>query len=245
MGTTSDLHTSHDSEHIGQRYQHVLDTIDRAACTVHRDPATVRLIVVTKTVSLTRMGHVLHFGAQHFGESRLQEALPKVAALEHHLPPVSWHFIGRLQRRKVKSVVNRFDMIHSVDSMELAEEIDRRACECGIPQKVLLEINQGLEPNKGGFSPESLQDILPQLDVMEFLQVEGLMTIPPYSERQEDARPFFSQLRKMAEHSGKHTWKRIRMRELSMGMSQDYAIAVQEGATMVRVGTEIFGTRHG
>ncbi len=242
--TTSDRKISKDVEKIGERYRQVRDVIDRVASTVGRDPTTVRLIVATKTVSLPSIESVLHQGARELGESRLQEALPKISALNHFLPPISWHFIGRLQRRKVKSVVSRFDLIHSVDSLELADEIDRRAREIGSPQKVLLEINQGLEPKKGGFAPDSILEALPHLDSLTHLQIEGLMSIPPYSDCREDARPFFSQLRQLAEQAGAGPWKRIQLRELSMGMSQDYDIAVQEGATMVRVGTKIFGTRH-
>jgi hypothetical protein len=174
------------------------------------------------------------------GESRLQEALPKIEALRGE--SVHWHFIGRLQRRKVRSVVGLFDLIHSVDSLELAQEIDRRAEQSGHRQAVLLEVNIADEATKAGFRPDELIALLPELSRLSHMVVKGLMTIPPPTMDAEGARPYFRRLREMARRLGQGV-PGLSMDELSMGMSNDYVVAVEEGATLVRVGTAIFGTR--
>ena len=181
-------------------------------------------------------------GIRHVGENRLQEALPKIEALDRD--DVIWHFIGRLQRRKVKSVVGRFETIHSVDSLALAEEIGRRAQEAGLRQRILLEVNLGGEASKGGFESGALLAALPALNGLLSLDIRGLMTIPPPSTLAEDARPYFRRLRELAQMLTAQGCANINMQELSMGMSHDYQVAVEEGATWVRVGTAIFGARH-
>lgn len=206
---------------------------------------SVRLIVVAKTVGVGRIAEAIEGGARVIGENRVQEALPKILSFSHCGKSLAWHFIGQLQRRKVKKILGLFHVIHSVDSIELAQEIDQRAAERGLTQKILLEVNQGAEKNKGGFSQEALDAALPVLDSLPHLDVCGLMTIPPQSPDPEGARPFFRRLRELAGRLTHHSWKRVRMTELSMGMSGDYEVAVEEGATMVRVGTAIFGERHG
>ncbi len=178
------------------------------------------------------------------GESRLQEAIPKMDAIGAR-EGLAWHFIGRLQRRKVRSVVGRFEMIHSVESVDLASEIDRRAGEQGSCQPVLLEVNLGGETTKAGFSPDVLTESVVVLDRMPNLAVKGLMAIPPLAGEVESRRQFFRRLREHAERLARMGLSRVRMDELSMGMSQDFEIAVEEGATLVRVGTAIFGPRPG
>jgi PLP dependent protein len=158
--------------------------------------------------------------------------------------PVRWHFIGHLQRRKARSVIGVFDLVHSVDSMDLAEEINKRAGEAALCQDVLLEVNLAHEPTKSGFRPEDLFGLVPALGAMPCLRVKGLMTIPPPTPKAEEARPYFSRLRKMAERIAALRLPSITMDELSMGMSNDYEVAIEEGATLVRVGTAIFGARH-
>ena len=167
--------------------------------------------------------------------------MPKIETLGHD--GIVWHFIGTLQRRKVKAVVGRFETIHSVDSLTLAEEIDRRAQEAGLRQRILLEVNLGGEASKGGFQPEDLLAVLPALNSLPALDIRGLMTIPPRSSTAERARPFFRELRELAQTLTEQGCANINMEELSMGMSQDYQVAVEEGATYVRVGTAIFGAR--
>ncbi len=214
-----------------------------AAERVGREPRSVRLIVATKGVSVDRIAEAVEAGARWIGENRLQEALPKIEALHAVRSDLSWHFIGRLQRRKVRAVVGTFDMIHSVDSLELAAEIDRRAHLAGLMQKVLLEVNLAAEPTKAGFQPSQLADALPRLDTLGSIEILGLMAIPPFSRDAEAARPHFRSLRELAQSLARLALQRVRFQELSMGMSQDYEIAVEEGATMVRIGTAIFGAR--
>jgi pyridoxal phosphate enzyme (YggS family) len=157
---------------------------------------------------------------------------------------VRWHFIGHLQRRKAKFVIGVFDLVHSVDSMELAQEIDRRAGDAGVHQDVLLEINVANEPTKVGFHREDVVGLVPVLGRLQHLRIRGLMTIPPPTQDAELARPYFAELRRMAARIAELAVPSITMDHLSMGMSHDYEIAIEEGATLVRVGTAIFGARH-
>lgn len=181
-------------------------------------------------------------GVKIFGENRLQEAQQKMADIGSK-PDLSWHFIGRVQRRKIKVIIGQFDLIHSVEGVEQANEIDRRAQLAGVQQAILLEVNVGSEPSKGGFSGSNLMKALPALDRLRHLTVKGLMTLPPLTNEAEAARPYFRELRRLAGDIKQSSWDRIRMDELSMGMSQDYPIAIEEGATLVRIGTAIFGQR--
>lgn len=227
---------------IPQNVLSVRDTIWRAAIRGGRDPDTIRLIAATKSVTVERMREAVSAGVAHLGENRLQEALPKIGALKGL--PITWHFIGRLQRRKVKDVLGRFTLIHSVDTVALAQEIDRRAGQAGIKQPVLVEVNLGGEVSKGGVLLRDLDRLIQEMDGMPNLSVQGLMTIPPFAGEAEAARPFFRQLRELASRLSHMNLRAIHMKELSMGMSTDYEVAVEEGATFVRVGTAIFGSRH-
>jgi len=178
-----------------------------------------------------------------FGENRLQEAQQKMEVIGSK-PHLSWHFIGRIQRRKIKAIIGHFELIHSVEDVEQAQEIDRRAQLDGVRQAVLLEVNVGSESSKGGFSQPDLIKALPALDRLSHLAVRGLMAIPPLEREAEAARPYFRELRHLADRIRQFSYTRIRMDELSMGMSQDYPIAVEEGATLLRIGTAIFGQRN-
>lgn len=230
-----------DAEQIAVRVAAIRETIAAAARRVRRDPTTVRLLAATKTVPVQRLESALACGVTLFGENRVQEALPKLDALGS--ARIEWHFIGRLQRRKVKLVVGRFALIHSVESLELAEEIHKRGEQTGIRQPVLLEINVGDEASKGGFSPDAAIQALPVLARLSNLEVRGLMTIPPPNEDPERTRPFFRRLRELAADCHQRWIGTMAFEELSMGMSHDFAVAVEEGATIVRIGTEIFGAR--
>ena len=226
---------------IAGRVRAVFDEIQRAAVRAGRAPESVRLLAAAKTVTVERLREAVDAGVRHLGENRLQEALQKIEALDRE--GVVWHFIGTLQRRKVKSVVGRFETIHSVDSLALAEEINRQAKAIGMRQRVLLEVNLGGESSKGGFAPPELAAALPALSAFEQLDIRGLMAIPPPMPTAEDARPYFRELRQLAQALTAQGCRNINMQELSMGMSHDYAVAIEEGATYVRVGTAIFGAR--
>jgi len=228
------------SRSIGDNVQTVYERLRQAALAVRRRADSVRLVAATKSISVEAIREGLAAGLTILGENRLQEALPKIEALRGE--PVRWHFIGRLQRRKVRSVVGLFDLIHSVDSFELAREIDQRAKRAGQRQAVLLEVNIGDEATKAGFRPDDLHSHLAELSRLSYMVVKGLMTIPPPTSDPEQARPYFRRLRDLAQELGQHA-PGLSMEELSMGMSNDYVVAVEEGATLVRVGTAIFGSR--
>lgn len=228
-----------ESDAIARNVRTVLANIRQAALRAGRDPESVRLIAATKSVPPDLVRSAVAAGVRILGENRLQEALPKIEAIGSR-EGVAWHFIGRLQRRKVKAVVGRFQVIHSVDGLDLAEEINRRAAEAGLVQAVLIEVNVGGEATKGGLAPASVAGTVAAMQAFPNLSVQGLMAVPPLATDPEAARPHFRRLRELAAslaHQG--------VKELSMGMSQDYAVAVEEGATMVRVGTAIFGARRG
>lgn len=229
-------------EPIAQRVHTVLSTIRTTAEACGRRPDSVRLVAATKTVTVDRIRAGIGAGLSILGENRVQEALPKVAALAQE--PIRWHFIGQLQRRKVRSVVGLFELIHSVDSLELAQEIDRRAGEAGCLQNVLLEVNIGGEPTKAGFDPDVLVSMAQKMASLAHIRIKGLMTIPPQVEEAESVRGYFARLRKLAESIAALKISGVNMDELSMGMSGDYGVAIQEGATLVRVGSALFGERY-
>ncbi|HWN19562.1 MAG TPA: YggS family pyridoxal phosphate-dependent enzyme [Gemmatimonadales bacterium] len=198
---------------------------------------TVRIVGVTKTHGPEAVQAAVSAGLQDVGENRVQEALQKqqsLAALS-----VDWHLIGTLQRNKARNAVGRFALIHSVDRLDLAAELDRRSVE-GTRQRVLVQVNCSAEAQKGGVSPESLPGLLDQLQTLNRLEVQGLMTMSALTDDPAEQRRSFRllrELREAAERSGH------RLPDLSMGMSGDYAIAVEEGATMIRLGTVLFGER--
>ncbi len=229
-------------EAIGNRVQSVLAKIQSAEEKARRPAGTVRLVAATKTVTVEHIAEAVRAGLSILGENRVQEALPKIAALTQ--APVHWHFIGQLQRRKVRSVIGFFDLIQSVDSLDLAQEIDRRAGEAGRQQSVLLEVNIGREPTKAGFQPDDVVRSIPMLAQLSHTCIKGLMTIPPPTADPDSARPYFRQLHDLARRIAALDLPTVRMDELSMGMSNDYEVAIEEGATLVRVGTAIFGARH-
>jgi pyridoxal phosphate enzyme (YggS family) len=206
--------------------------IARACARAGRAPADVLLVAVSKTVDVERIRAAVAAGVPALGENRVQEARDKVAALGH---PVPWHLIGHLQTNKARDAVRCFDVIQSLDREELARELDRRARAEGRTLDVLVQVNVGGEPQKGGVAPEALKPLLDAVAGLSALRVRGLMAIPPAAPRPEDARPWFQRLRALREAAG--------LEHLSMGMSADFEVAIEEGATIVRVGTAIFGPR--
>jgi pyridoxal phosphate enzyme (YggS family) len=212
----------------------VRERIIAAAERSGRDPGRITLVVVTKGVTGDCIRRAVAAGATVLGENRVQEALPKIEAVGGS---VHWHLIGHLQRNKVKPSVGIFEMIHSVDSLDLAHEIDRRAGQAGIRQKVMIQVNEAREHSKHGVLPEGLDALVRQTSALSHLSLEGLMTIPPPSNDPEESRPFF---RRLADAAEKLRQAGMPVCELSMGMSNDFEVAIEEGATMIRVGTAIF-----
>jgi PLP dependent protein len=219
---------------IKANLEQVQAQVERACRKAGRDPAGVLLIAVSKTVEVERIRAAVAAGVAALGENRVQEARDKVAALGH---PVPWHLIGSLQTNKAKDAVQLFDWVHSVDRLELARELDKRAHAAGKTVRGLLQVNLGDEPQKGGAASGEVKQLLDDMRGLGNLKIRGLMAIPPMVPDAEAARPYFRRLRELREATG--------LEHLSMGMSADYEIAIEEGATMVRVGTAIFGPRHG
>ena len=215
----------------------VMERIERAARRAGRDPAEIRLVAVSKTVESARIREAVEAGVEILGENYVQEAKKKIEEIGH---PVAWHFIGHLQSNKAKYAVHLFDMIHSVDSMALAEELNRRAGQVNRNVKVMVEVNISGEATKFGTDEGRVMEIAKGITGLKHLSLEGLMTMPPYFDSAELSRPYFVELRRLRE---KLLREGTPVRELSMGMSTDFEVAIEEGATYVRVGTAIFGPR--
>ena len=207
-----------------------------------RCPSEVKLIAVSKGVGAEAVKNAVENGIRDLGENRVQEAQNKISFIKACLPDsrVKWHLIGHLQKNKAKIAVKLFDMIHSVDSLELAVLIDKNAAEIGKKQKILLQVKLSYEESKHGILKENIGEVLGEMRHLSNLNVEGLMTIPPYFNDPEKARPFFRELRELKD---KAVQAGFSLSELSMGMSNDFEVAIEEGATIVRVGTAIFGER--
>lgn len=197
-----------------------------------RAPEAILLVGVSKLVDAERIRCAVAAGLPALGENRVQEAKEKIERLGR---PVPWHFVGQLQTNKAKDAVRLFDLIHSADRLELGRELDRRARAAGKVVNVLVQVNLAGEATKGGFSPEELKGALEALAELPGLSVRGLMTIPPPVEEAEQSRGWFRRLRELRDEAG--------LEHLSMGMSDDFEVAVEEGATIVRIGTAIFGPR--
>lgn len=205
-------------------------------------PPGVRLIAVTKQVSVDAMREAYAAGVRDFAESRIQEAEAKIAQLGD-LPDLNWHLIGHLQSNKAKKALEQFQWIHSCDSLNLAQRLNRLAAELSLRPKVCLQVKVVPDPNKYGWTvPELLAD-LPELNRCDALQIQGLMTILPLGLSQQESRVVFERTRELAEKIRQQNWSNLKMHELSMGMSDDYPLAVQAGATLVRLGRIIFGER--
>jgi len=215
----------------------VMEKIEKAARKVGRDPKEIKLVAVSKTVEAARIKEAIEAGATILGENYVQEAQKKIEEIGH---PVSWHFIGHLQSNKAKYAIRLFDMIHSLDSIPLADELNRRAEQAERVIKVMVEVNLSKEATKFGTDEETVLNLAKKIHRLNHLYLEGLMTMPPYFDSPEMSRPYYIALRELKERMVKEG---IPMKELSMGMSNDFEIAIEEGATYVRVGTAIFGAR--
>ena len=207
-------------------------------------PANVRLIAVTKQVSVEAMREAYAAGIRDFGENRIQEALPKQEQLQD-LPDICWHFIGHLQINKAKKAIEHFEWIHSVDSLKIAQRLDRLAAKLPKQPQVCLQVKVLPDPNKYGWDISELLAALPELDRCNHLKIRGLMTILPLGLSESEMLAAFEATRSLAEKIKQQNWSNLSLEELSMGMSADYLLAVKAGATMIRLGRIIFGERHG
>jgi hypothetical protein len=218
----------------------VKERIERAARRASRDPGKIRLVAVSKTVEAERVLQAIEAGVKILGENYVQEAQKKIDALGHE---VAWHFIGHLQTNKAKVATRLFDLIHTVDRVSLAQELNRQALQQGKVLPVLLQVNLSGETTKFGARDIEIFQMAEKLSAMEGISVQGLMTMPPYFDDPQSSRPYFIELRRLSEKLAAQNIPGIVMGELSMGMSNDFEVAIEEGATLVRVGTAIFGPR--
>ena len=225
---------------LKKRLENVKDRIIQAALRCNRDPESIHLVAVTKTIPANRVREAIEVGAAILGESYVQEARNKFNVLGNY--PVSWHFIGHLQSNKAKYAVRLFDLIHSVDTLKLARELNKQANKVNKIQDVLIQINISEEPSKSGSDIENAVNLIKNIVLFENLYIKGLMAMPPFFNDPEKSRPYFIALRNLRDQIQKD-FPGVVLDELSMGMTDDFEVAIEEGATLVRIGTAIFGER--
>ncbi len=226
---------------LKQRLENIKERIRKAAESCKRDPDSIRLVVVSKTFPAETVKVAIEAGASILGENYVQEAREKFDALVHYA--VSWHFVGHLQSNKAKYAVRLFDLIHSVDSLKLARALDREAKKVDKIQPILVQVNISGEDTKSGLAAEETPGLISEISHLENLSVQGLMTMPPYFYQPEKVRPYFAALRNLRDRIKEQSLPNVSLEELSMGMTGDFEVAIEEGATLVRIGTAIFGER--
>ena len=224
-----------------EKIAHIRERIRQAAISCGRDPEAIRLVAVTKTVLQEHIRQAIDAGLRIFGESYIQEAVTKIDTIADK--EVSWHFIGHLQSNKAKIAVRCFDLIHSVDSLSLAEALNRQAERINKIQNILVQVNISRESTKSGTAVQEAIELVNAIRWMENLSVKGLMTIPPFFDQPEKVRPYFKALADLKNQIRKQSIPGNEMNELSMGMTGDFEVAIEEGSTLVRIGTAIFGER--
>jgi PLP dependent protein len=230
------------TETIAANLAAVRERIARAAAAASRPPESIRLIAVSKTFGVEAVRAAIACGQHDFGENRVQEALPKIAALGNE-PDIRWHLIGHLQTNKARKAARPFDVIHSIDSVELLNKVDQAAYESHRTPEVLVQVDLAGEATKHGATRESIRRLFDAVSDLRAVRLTGLMILPPWFDDPEPARPYFRELRALRDTLLRDGVPPDQLRELSMGMSHDFEIAIAEGATMIRVGTAIFGPR--
>jgi len=225
---------------VSENLEQVKANIEAACKRVGRDPKDVRLVAVSKTKPISLIEEAIEAGQDTFGENKVQEMCDKMEVLPDN---IKWHMIGHLQRNKVHQVIDKAVLIHSVDSLRLAQQIEADAAKLGLDVDILLEVNVAREESKYGFLIEEVEDAIMQIKDFPHVHIKGLMTIAPFVDNPEENRGIFKKLFEFAVDIGGKNIDNVTMSVLSMGMTGDYEVAIEEGATMVRVGTGIFGSR--
>ena len=225
-------------EIIKNNLEIIKEKIKKATLKTNRNPEEIKLVAVTKTATIEQIKEAISAGVKIIGENKVQEAKEKYQILS---ADIEWHLVGHLQTNKVKYAIEIFDLIHSVDSIKLAKEIDKRSLQFGMITNVLVEVNVSGEETKYGIKAEEVEPFLKEISEFSRIKVRGLMTIAPIAEDKEEVRPYFRKLRKLFEKIKIENMKNIRMDYLSMGMTEDFEVAIEEGANMVRIGRGIFG----
>ncbi|HCL91088.1 MAG TPA: YggS family pyridoxal phosphate-dependent enzyme [Candidatus Atribacteria bacterium] len=228
-------------ETIKNNLEKINEKIKKAALKVNRNPEDIKLVAVTKTATIEQIKEAISAGVKIIGENKVQEAKEKYQVLSADIADIGWHLVGHLQTNKVKYAIEIFDLIHSVDSIKLAEEIDKRSLQFGMVTNILVEVNVSGEETKYGIKPEEVEPFLKEISEFSRIKVRGLMTIAPIAEDKEEVRPYFRKLRELSEKIENKNIKNVKMDYLSMGMTEDFEVAVEEGANMVRIGRGIFG----
>jgi pyridoxal phosphate enzyme (YggS family) len=226
---------------LKQQLEQIRLRIRQAAESCNRDADSVRLVAVSKTIAADIVKEAIEAGVTILGENYVQEARDKFKALAQY--PVSWHFIGHLQSNKARHAVRLFDLIHSVDSLKLAHELDKQAGKLEKIQQILVQVNISAEDTKSGISTDEAPRLIAEISRLKNLAVKGLMTMPPYFYQPQKVQPFFAALRELRDQISEQILPNVSLDELSMGMTGDFEVAIKEGATLVRIGTAIFGER--
>lgn len=225
-------------ETIKNNLETINKKIKKAALKVNRNFREIKLVAVTKTATIEQIKEAISTGVKIIGENKVQEAKEKYQILT---ADIEWHLVGHLQTNKVKYAIEIFDFIHSVDSIRLAKEIDKRSLQFGKITNVLVEVNISGEETKYGIKPERVEPFLKEISEFSRIRVRGLMTIAPIVEDKEEVRPYFRKLRELSKEIKSKNIKNVKMDHLSMGMTDDFEVAIEEGANMVRIGRGIFG----
>jgi len=225
-------------ETIKNNLEIINEKIKKAALKANKNPQEIKLVAVTKTATIEQIKEAISAGVKIIGENKVQEAKEKYQILSAN---IEWHLVGHLQTNKVKYAIEIFDFIHSVDSIKLAKEIDRRSLQFGMITNVLVEVNVSGEETKYGIKSEEIEPFLKEISEFSRIKVRGLMTIAPIAEDKEEVRPYFRKLRELSKEIKSKNIKNVKMDYLSMGMTDDFEVAIEEGANMVRIGRGVFG----
>ncbi len=219
----------------------ILKNVEASANKVGKTLDDITVIAVTKTVDYKRANEAIEAGLNNLGENRVQEFMNKYEQMDNS--NINWHIIGHLQTNKVKYIINKVKLIHSLESLSLAEEINKRSKQNGVVTEVLIELNIGEEESKFGIKNNELIDFIKSVENLEYIKIVGLMTVAPYAENREDVRWVFKEMKNLYDVVSNMSFKNVQMKYLSMGMTNDYDVAIEEGSNVIRIGTAIFGSR--
>ncbi len=219
----------------------ILKNVEASANKVGKTLDDITVIAVTKTVDYKRANEAIEAGLNNLGENRVQEFMNKYEQMDNS--NINWHIIGHLQTNKVKYIINKVKLIHSLESLSLAEEINKRSKQHGVITEVLIELNIGEEESKFGIKNDELIDFIKSIENLEYIKIVGLMTVAPYVENKEDVRWVFKEMKNLYDVVSNMSFKNVQMKYLSMGMTNDYDVAIEEGSNVIRIGTAIFGSR--
>jgi pyridoxal phosphate enzyme (YggS family) len=225
---------------VAANYRAIVERVRKAAVSTGRDPREIKILAAAKAQDIKSIEAAIMSGVLLIGENYVKEAIVKRKGLPSS---VEWHMIGHLQRNKAKAAVEIFDVIESLDNAELARELDNEGRKRNVRVRAFIEINIGGEESKSGVAKAKTMELLRKISQLDHLRIEGLMTVPPFCEDCEESRPYFRELRRLRDELNSLKLPNVDLRELSMGMTHDYLIAVEEGATIVRIGTALFGPR--